>query len=129
MTDLPFFVVITKPNKHKIQEKIIANTGKDLEDVKNKIIHIFQEELSTAKSLPEEYDEFISKVWYKNHSSDAEPLQYRVFSENTWVTPWPTDDFYEWSCEVLHKLELMGAYINDANQDSEKFEDEEEASN
>jgi len=49
--EIPFFVIVTKPNKHKIQTKIITETGNNLDDIRKKIIYIIQEELSVINNL------------------------------------------------------------------------------
>jgi len=46
MKEIPFFMIITKPNKHKIQTKIITESAKNLDDIKKKLLYIIQEELS-----------------------------------------------------------------------------------
>lgn len=126
MSEVPFFIVITKPNKQKIQTYLTTDTGKDLEDVKNKLVYIIQEHFSKCQEFPDSYEEFINKQWYQHISADSEPFDYRVFSEDKWIQPWSSDDLYEQVVEVLHKLELLGAYITEANKDEEEFDEAED---
>ena len=39
MSELGFYLIFTKPNKHKIETKTITDTAKNLDDAKNKIIY------------------------------------------------------------------------------------------
>jgi hypothetical protein len=112
---IPFFVIITKPNMHKIQTKIVTDKGKDLEDVRNKIIYLMQEELSTVHNLPEEYSYFVP-IWYSTISADAEPFDYKIYNNNSWASPWDIENLYEDAYEILHKLEILAGYINVENQ-------------
>jgi hypothetical protein len=113
--DIPFFVIITKPNKHKIQTKLITETAKDLDSIKSKILYIMQEELSLINNLPTEYSYFVP-VWYETISADADPFDYKIFINGKWSTPWNIEDLYEETYEILHKLELLSGYINVENQ-------------
>ena len=124
MSTIPFFLIITKPNKHKIQTKIIIDVGADLDDIHNKIIYIIQEELSTFKYLPENVAEFISECWYKDISADAEPFEYKFYYEDKWSSLWSIEELYDEVYEVLHKMELLAAYVNEANQDPEVEDDD-----
>ena len=36
LKEIPFFMIITKPNKHKIQTKIITESAKNLDEIKKK---------------------------------------------------------------------------------------------
>jgi len=121
---IPFFVIITKPTKHKIQTKNYTDSGKNLEDIRNKIIYLIQEEVSKFSDIPDTYDEFIYKCWYVKHSADAEPFDYKIFNEGKWTSPWTLEELYDSVYEILHKLELLSAYINDANKDEEAVDDD-----
>lgn len=124
MEQIPFFVVITKPTKHKIQTKSHTDSGKDLEDIHNKIIYLFQEEVSKFVDIPESYDDFIYKCWYLENSADAEPFDYKIYSDGKWISPWTSEELYESVYEILHKLELLAAYIDDANKNEEEVDDD-----
>ena len=126
MSEIPFFIVITKPNKQKIQTYLTTDTGKTLEDVKNKLVYIIQEQFSTFQEFPDSYEDFINKQWYQHMSADSEPFEYKVFTEDKWIQPWTTDELYEQVVEVLHKLELLGAYVTEANKDEEEFDEVDE---
>lgn len=126
MTEIPFCIVFTKPTKQKIKTILSSDTGKDLEDVKNKIIYMILEHFSSFNIFPDSYDDFISIYWYQFLSADAEPFEYKVFEDGKWTSPWTGDELYDLVVERLHKLEILSAHINEANQDSEKFEDDEE---
>lgn len=127
MSEIPFFVTINKPNKHKIQVKIVTDTGTSLKDVQNKIIYLMQEELSVFNDLPDEYNNFVSECWYKDISADAEPFEYKVFNDGKWSCPWSQEVLYEMVYDILHKLELLGAFVSEANKEPDVF-DEEDAS-
>jgi hypothetical protein len=126
MTEIPFFVIVTKPNKHKIQNKITSETGKNMNDIRNQIIYIIQEELNKFDDLPIEFDEFIYKYWYKNISADAEPFEYKIFIEGKWSSPWQIEDLYMEACEIIHKLELINGYIQAENNPDEEIDATEE---
>ncbi len=126
MSEIPFYVVITKPNKQKIQVHITNDTGKDIENIKNKIVYLLQEEFSKLNILPESYNDFISKVWYERMSADAEPFEYKIFEDGKWVSPWSHEEIYDMVYDVLHKLELISGYINEANKDEEEFDEEDD---
>lgn len=126
MTEIPFFVVITKPNRQKIQNKIIAETGKTMNDIKNKIVYIIQEEINMYKDLPNDFNDFIYKCWYSKISADAEPFEYKIFDENRWSTPWAIDDLYSEACDIVYKLELINGYIETENNPEEEIEETEE---
>ena len=126
MTEIPFFVIVTKPNKHKIQNKITTETGKNMNDIRNQIIYIIQEELNKFDDLPIEFDEFIYKYWYKNISADAEPFEYKIFIEGIWSSPWQIEDLYMEACEIIHKLELINGYIQAENNPDEEIDATEE---
>jgi len=126
MTEIPFFVIVTKPNKHKIQNKITTETGKNMNDIRNQIIYIIQEELNKFDDLPIEFDEFIYKYWYKNISADAEPFEYKIFIEGKWSSPWQIEDLYMEACEIIHKLELINGYIQAENNPDEEIDATEE---
>jgi len=119
MSDIPFIVLITKPNKHRIETKLVTETCKDIESIKNKIIYIMQEELSTIDDLPDDYDKFISEKWYHEISADAEPFEYKIFDNNKWVTPWSIEELYDMTLDILHKLNLLTSYIDNANNEDE----------
>ncbi len=123
MQQLPFFIVFTKPNKHKIQTVITTDTGTDLDDVKNKLVYMIQEQFSTFNEFPESYEEFTNKFWYQFISADSEPFEYKVYSDKEWVQPWTNEDLYDQVVDILHKLELLGAYVNEANRDEEEFDE------
>ena len=120
--NIPFFIIVTKPNKHKIQTKIVTDKGEDLEDIRKKILYLMQEELSTVHNLPMEYGYFVP-IWYSTISADAEPFDYKIFINNKWTSPWDMEDLYNDVYEILHKLELLAGYINVENQ-PESDEDE-----
>jgi hypothetical protein len=126
MTEIPFCIVFTKPNKQKITTILTTDTGKDLEDIKNKIILMIIDHFNSFNNFPESYDDFISRHWYEFLSADAPPFQYKVLENDRWTSPWSDDELYDLVVERLHKLELLAAHVNEANQDSEQFEDEEE---
>ena len=121
---IPFYITITKPNKHRIEVKNITGVCRedDVESAYKEIIKIYQEELQKFPELPDEYDEFVNGVWFKDIPADAEPLTYGIFIENKWVKPWELEDLYEEACEIVEKLELITGYINTENG----FNDEEE---
>ena len=121
--DIPFFVIITKPNKHKIQTKIITDKGKDLDDIRKKILYLMQEELSPIYNLPMDYTTFIP-MWYSNISADAEPFEYKIYNNNSWSAPWDIEGIYDDVYEILHKLDLLSGYINTENQDDSDEENE-----
>ena len=75
MTDIPFFIIFTKPNKQKIKTFTITGSGTDLTNVNNKLVNIIQEEFNKFHEFPDSYDDFISKQWYQNMSADAEPFE------------------------------------------------------
>jgi hypothetical protein len=79
MSHIPYFIVITKPNKQRIQVNIINDTGIDLTDIYNKIIKIIHTHLMPFKDLPYDYDEFIYKCWFANMSADAAPFEYKIY--------------------------------------------------
>jgi len=114
MKEIPFFMIITKPNKHKIQTKIITESAKNLDEIKKKLLYIIQEELSVINNLPNEYSYFVP-IWYTNISADAEPFDYKIFINNKWASPWDIEDLYEEAYEILHKLELLSGFINVEN--------------
>lgn len=121
-----FYVIVTKPNKHKISTKVINDTGKNLEEVKNKIVYIIQEEISKLKfncEFPDSYEKFINTIWYNEISADAEPFEYKIFEHNNWVSPWDPEDLFDEAVEILHKIEVLNAIIVEANKDEEEFED------
>ena len=120
MEQIPFFIVITKPNKLKIQTRIHTDSGKNLEDIHNKIIYLIQEEIVKFHDIPESYNDFIYKCWYADDSADAEPFDYKIYFEDKWITPWSIEEIYISVYEVLHKLELLAAYIDDANKNEEE---------
>ena len=120
--EIPFFVIVTKPNKHKIQSKIITEIGENLDDIRKKIIYIIQEELSAINNLPIDYASFVP-IWYTNISADAEPFDYKIFINNKWILPWDIEDLYEEAHEILHKLELLSGYINVENHVESEEED------
>ena len=122
---LPFILVTTKPNKQKIEVKLHSDTGTDLEDIQKKLIYIIQEQISVFNDIPDNYNDFIYKCWYQEHSADAEPFVYKIFKDDEWITPWTIDELYESVYEILHKLELLAGYINDANKNEESDEDNE----
>lgn len=113
--EIPFFIIVTKPNKHKIQTKIVTDKGKDLDDIRNKILYLIQEELSTVHNLPVDYAYFVP-IWYATISADAEPFDYKIFINNKWSSPWDIEDLYNDAYEILHKLEVLAGYINVENQ-------------
>ena len=115
MTTIPFIVIVCKPNKHKMQSTIITDVGKDLDDIKNKIVYIMQEEISVFDDIPDDYHRFISDSWYNEMSADIEPFEYKIFYENKWIKPWSIEEIYDTVCDVLHKLLLLGSYIDSAN--------------
>ena len=126
MSEIPYYIIINKPNKHmKIEQKIIHNTGKNLEEIKNNIIYVIQEEIQPFPYDSDDYERFISNEWYKECSADAEPFVYSLFDKN-WSQPWTIEELFEEACEVLHKLELLGAHITDANKEEEEFDEKED---
>jgi hypothetical protein len=126
MEETPFFVVITKPNKQKIQNKIVTDTGKTLNDIRNRIIYLIQEEINVFKDLPIDFDEFIYKCWYKDSSADAEPFEYKIFNQGKWSSPWSIEDLYSEACEIIHKLELINGYVEAENYPDEEIDENEE---
>ena len=119
MSNIPFFIIFTKPNKHKIETIIISDKGTSLADIKNKLIYLIQEELSTISTLPENYSDLLP-LWYSNISADSEPFDYKIFNEEEWSKPWALEDLYDGAYEVLYKLELIEGYINTENKDSDE---------
>ena len=123
MSEIPYYIIINKPNKQmKIEQKIIHNTGKNLEEIKNNIIYVIQEEIQPFSYNSDDYEKFISEYWYEKCSADAEPFVYNLF-DKTWSQPWTIEELFEEVCEVLHKLELLGAHITDANKEEEEFDE------
>ena len=121
---IPFFLNYVKPNKHKIESKFITDIGLDLDDIRNKIVYLIQEQISHFDYLPTDYDEFISKCWYKDESVDSDPFQYKIFNNNEWVSPWHLEDLYDDVYDILHKLELINEYINIANKNEDDDTDD-----
>jgi len=119
MSELGFYLIITKPNKHKIETITKTDTAKNLDDAKNKIIYLIQEELQKINNLPDNLSDFIP-IWFSKISADAEPFDYKIFCEGTWIKPWDLDELYENVYEILHKLELFEGYINTENQQDEE---------
>lgn len=126
MTEIPFFIVITKPNNQKIQNKIICDVGDSLDIIKNKLTYIIQEEINNFKNIPLNYDEFIYKCWYKKLSADSEPFEYKIFENGQWISPWAIEDLYNEACEIVHKLELLNSIIKAENYPTEEIEEFEE---
>ena len=124
MTDIPFFIIFTKANKHKIKTFTITNTGTDLINVHNKLINIIQEEFSKFKEFPESYDAFISKEWYRYMSADADPFEYKIFMDGSWLSPWTTEELYDKVVEILHKLEVFNALVIEANKNEDEFDED-----
>ena len=123
MAEIPYYIIINKPNKQmKLEQKIIHNTGKNLEEIKNNIIYVIQEEIQPYSNISDDYEKFISECWYQNYSADVEPFVYSLFDKN-WSQPWAIEELFEEVCEVLHKLELLGAHITDANKEEEEFDE------
>jgi hypothetical protein len=106
----------------KLEQKIIHNTGKNLEEIKNNIIYVMQEEIQPYSNISDDYEKFISECWYKDYSADVEPFVYSLFDKK-WSQPWTIEELFEDVCHVLHKLELLGAHITDANKDEEEFDE------
>jgi hypothetical protein len=83
-----------------------------------------------AETLTQEeiklYDDFISKCWYFENSADAEPFEYKIYMDDKWISPWEMEDLYNSVYEILHKLQLLAAYIDDANKDEEGIDDDNE---
>ena len=125
MSEIPFYIIITKPNKHRIEIKVINEKATDIKEVRNRIIYIMQEELSTVHNLPYEYDNLIG-IWYNTIAADSEPFQYKIFNNNEWSSPWSIEELYDEAYEILHKLELISGYINEENNDEEEDEHVEE---
>jgi len=123
---IPFFLVTTKPNKQKIETKIHTDSGNDIDDIHNKILYLMQEHISKFNDLPDSYDDFISKCWYFENSADAEPFEYKIYMDDKWISPWEIEDLYNSVYEILHKLQLLAAYIDDANKDEEGIDDDNE---
>lgn len=122
-----FYVIITKPNKHKITTKIINDIGKNMIEIKNKIVYIIQEEISKLKfncDFPDSYEKFINTIWYNQLSADAEPFEYKIFNCNEWVSPWDIEDLFDEAVEILHKIDVLNAIIVESNKDEEEFEDD-----
>lgn len=47
MSEIPYYIIINKPNKQlKLEQKIIHNTGKNLEETKNNIIYVMQKKFN-----------------------------------------------------------------------------------
>ena len=127
---IPYYIVINRVNKQmKIKQKFIHSVGTDLEDIKNKIIYVLQEEFQPFQNIPNEYEEFISNCWYLDYSADVEPFEYKIFDNGKWVEPWNAEELYEQVYDVLYKLELLGAMITDANKDEENYDEENEEVN
>ena len=122
MSEIPFYLIITKPNKHRIEIKVINEKAIDIKEVRNRIIYIMQEELSTVHNLPYEYDNLIG-IWYSSISADSEPFQYKIFNNNQWSSPWSIEELYDEAYEILHKLELISGYINEENNDGEDLDE------
>jgi len=122
---LPFILVITKPNKLRIEVTTHSDTGIDLEDIRKKIIYIIQEKISVFNDIPDNYNDFIYKCWYIDISADAEPFTYKIFKDDKWISPWEIEELYDEAYEILHKLELLTGYINEANKDEDELSDEE----
>jgi len=78
--------------------------------------------MSVFNDLPETYNDFIYKCWYAEKSADSEPFTYKIFKDNEWISPWEIDELYESAYDILHKLELLSGYINEANMDGEEEE-------
>ena len=123
MGNSPFFVLITKPTKHKIKTITHTDSGKDLDDIRNKIVYIIQEEVSTFSDIPMDYNDFIYKCWYAEKSADSEPFDYKIYSNGKWTAPWTIEELYDSVYEILHKLQLLAAYIDEANKDEEANDD------
>jgi hypothetical protein len=119
MSNIPFFIIFTKPNKHKIETIINSDKGTSLNDVKNKLIYLIQEELSTISTLPENYNDLLP-IWYSNISADSEPFDYKIFNDGDWCKPWTLEELYDGAYEVLYKLELIEGYINTENKNSDE---------
>ena len=128
MSEIPFIIVFTKVNKQKIQTEIITESGKDIESIKQRLVYILQEKFSPFNNLPESYNEFIQSCWFVNNSADAEPFEYKIFENNKWTSPWSADDLYMDVYEILHKIELLNAYVNIENEgeDNDGDDDQEE---
>jgi hypothetical protein len=127
MSPIPYYIVVNKPNKQmKLEQKFVHNVGTDLEDIKNKLVYVLQEEFQPFQDIPEEYDEFVSKCWYLHYSADVEPFEYKLFYQGKWTQPWEPEELYEKVYDVLHKLELLGAMITDANKDEEEYDERDE---
>ena len=114
MSEIPFYLIITKPNKHRIEIKIMNEKATDINEVKNRIIYLLQEELSTIYNLPYEYENLIG-IWYSTIAADSEPFHYKLFNNNEWSSPWSIEELYDEAYEILHKLELISGYINEEN--------------
>lgn len=125
---IPYYLVVTKPHKQNVSLLYFDDVGNDLNDVKNKIIKTLQEEFSIHKDIPESYDDFIYKCWFAEKSIDSDIFNYKVFYNNKWINPWTHDELYENVYEILHKLDLLAGYINDANglYEDESEDDEKE---
>jgi hypothetical protein len=121
---IPLSIVVSKPNKHKLEIKHYTEIAKNIDDAKSIIIHIFQEYLSKFPILPTDYEEFIYKCWFADISADTEPFQYKIYLDNKWETPWSNDDIYEEVYDILHKVELLNAYVNEANREDNDEDDE-----
>ena len=127
MSLIPYYIIINKPNKQmKLEQKFVHSVGTDLEDIRKKIVYVLQEEFQPYHDIPQNYDEFISKCWYLNYSADVEPFEYKLFHNDKWSQPWDAEDLYDQVYDVLHKLELLGALITDANKDDDEFDERDE---
>ena len=122
MSEIPFYLIITKPNKHRIEIKIMNEKATDITAVKNRIIYLLQEELSTIHNLPYEYENLIG-IWYSTIAADSEPFHYKLFNNNEWSSPWSIEELYDEAYEILHKLELISGYINEENDLVEETEE------
>lgn len=124
MSEIPFFIVFTKVNKQKIQTEILNESGKNMTDIRQRIVYMLQEKFSVFNHLPESYNEFIQLCWFVNNSADAEPFDYKIFENNKWVTPWAAEDLYSDVYDILHKIELLNAYVNNENGGEDQDEDD-----
>jgi len=130
MSSIPFFLIFTKPTKQKkIQTKIISDKGKNLDDVKNKIIYIIQEEFNKFTNFPDVYQEFINNEWYRDYAADSDPFEYKIFHNDIWMSPWSSDDLYKEVAEILHKVELINAYVEEENGFNKEDDESDDESN
>lgn len=123
---IPYYLVLTKPHKQNIKLQYFNLISDSLENIKKELIRILQEEFSVHSIIPDNYDEFVSSCWFSEKSIDAEIFEYKIFYEGKWIAPWSIDELYNEVYDVLHKLELIGGYINEANGFYESDEEEEE---